>query len=293
MSARRASPRRSIIVPRRGRARRHPSLASPLIVAGDSVPLPRAPLALVADAHDYEEGSAAERAAARKLAVLLARRESATVALPPQRAAGGGDAPQFPRCLSELTVQDCRRRSRALVSEIFVGGAVTAYCVEHAGLDAGAKTELMTLLSSVFVEQKKSWGSFVKELLNCRKRSFTLALCANDTVLAAAMVEDDGMVCIIRMMATHPAHRRCGCARLLDALVQQECYVRRKAKHLCVEVSTKQENDVIWRPKLKYTVRALSTRPLSRSRSRSLSLSLSLSLFLPETSLVPTDACFC
>ena len=127
MSASSASRRRSIIVARR--KPRHPSLASPLIVAGDSVPLPRAPLALVADAHDYEEGSAAERAAARKLAVLLARRESATVALPPQRAAGGGDAPQFPRCLSELTVQDCRRRSRALVSEIFVGGAVTAYCV--------------------------------------------------------------------------------------------------------------------------------------------------------------------
>ena len=183
MSARRASPRRSIIVPRRGRARRHPSLASPL-VAGDSVPLPLAPLALVAGRDDYEEASAEERAGARKLAGLLARRESATVALPPQRAAGGGGAPQFPRCLSELTVQDRRRRSRALVSEIFVGGAVTAYCVEHAGLDAGAKTELMTLLSSVFVEQKKSWGSFVKELLNCRKRSFTLALCANDTVLA-------------------------------------------------------------------------------------------------------------
>ena len=181
MSASSASRRRSIIVARR--KPRHPSLASPL-VAGDSVPLPLAPLALVAGRDDYEEASAEERAGARKLAGLLARRESATVALPPQRAAGGGDAPQFPRCLSELTVQDCRRRSRALVSEIFVGGAVTAYCVEHAGLDAGAKTELMTLLSSVFVEQKKSWGSFVKELLNCRKRSFTLALCANDTVLA-------------------------------------------------------------------------------------------------------------
>ena len=53
------------------------------------------------------------------------------------------------------------------------------------------------------------------------------------------MVDYHGTEAVIRMMATHPAVRKRGCARLVHALVVDTCISKSVAK-LCVELS---END--------------------------------------------------
>eukprot|EP01043_Picozoa_sp_COSAG02_P017291 COSAG02_NODE_781_length_17261_cov_433.056054_9_plen_294_part_00 len=129
------------------------------------------------------------------------------------------------------------------------------YCSDNVQLKEHEKDDFSEVLGTVFCDQSWEKGSnAIRDHLD-RLGSFTLSLCADGLVLAAAMIDYDPQDCtaaVIRMMATHPANRRRGCARLLNALIHSECH-RRRVRFICVEVpnhrgerETGNDGHVVW-----------------------------------------------
>ena len=153
----------------------------------------------------------------------------------------------------ELEQGKPRRRSRrsapAVVQLVDLSDhtsrSLAVYCSDNAHLAPQEKDQVSEVLGTVFCDQSWEKGSnAIRDHLD-RLGSFTLSLCVDGAVLAAAMVDYDPRDCtaaVIRMMATHPAHRRRGCARLLNALIHQEC-CRRRVRYICVEVSNNRRGD--------------------------------------------------
>jgi hypothetical protein len=117
--------------------------------------------------------------------------------------------------------------------------SLTVYCSNNEHIGSADKDALAVVLGTVFCDQSWEKGSnAIREHLD-QAGSFTLALCINGAVLAAAMVDHGGassIAGVIRMMATHPNYRRHGCGRLLNALVHEACQSR-KLRYVCVEVT--------------------------------------------------------
>ena len=140
-----------------------------------------------------------------------------------------------------------RRRAPAVSQLLGASASIQIYCTYNAQLSIQEKDDLAEALGSVFQDQ--SWGkgtNLMRAHLDA-VGSFTLSVCSKDgAMLAAAMLDcDPREVCVIRMMATHPGYRLCGCARLLNAVIHEECR-RRKVRLVCVEVNTGHEAAAIW-----------------------------------------------
>eukprot|EP01043_Picozoa_sp_COSAG02_P049971 COSAG02_NODE_5077_length_4659_cov_29.565570_2_plen_612_part_00 len=112
-------------------------------------------------------------------------------------------------------------------------GELRVWLTSNAQLTSAERRDLAAQLDSTVPEL---WQQAIPVQLESRG-SFTLSLCNSELIVAVAMVDcnrqDDAAV--IRMQATHPAYRKRGCGRLLNALLHSECQ-RLGVRLICVEV---------------------------------------------------------
>jgi len=122
------------------------------------------------------------------------------------------------------------------------------------------RSELQAVLRETFCDQSSAWISEARSLLDSassggRKHAWIVLALLRETVVGAAVVDVNRSPVMdteatIRMLATHPAHRRCGFGRLLDGHIH--LHARRQGlSRVCVEVSRATDQHV-WRECFRY-----------------------------------------